>query len=125
MHGVGEFAFFRIRFVGAAEHVGVGGEHVVDLRVGSPTYGEWDSARLDDVDRRAIYLSEGLGHAFVSLADNSSVTYLVSSGYSPGREFGGEPRNVVHPVGDAHGPEIEDGARPVAAAWSSSDSSNA
>jgi dTDP-4-dehydrorhamnose 3,5-epimerase len=38
-----------------------------------------------------VYLSEGLGHAFVSLADGSSVTYLVSSGYSPGREFGINP----------------------------------
>ncbi len=64
----------------------------VDIRVGSPTFGQWDTVLLDDVDRRAIYLSEGLGHAFVSLADNSSVTYLVSTGYSPGREFG------IHPM---------------------------
>jgi dTDP-4-dehydrorhamnose 3,5-epimerase len=47
---------------------------------------------LDSEQPRAVYLSEGLGHAFVSLADNSSVTYLVSTGYSPGREFG------VHPL---------------------------
>ena len=39
-----------------------------------------------------MYLSEGLGHAFVSLADDSSVTYLVSTGYSPGREFGDRTR---------------------------------
>jgi dTDP-4-dehydrorhamnose 3,5-epimerase len=38
-----------------------------------------------------VYLAEGLGHAFVSLADGSSVTYLVSTGYSPGREFGVNP----------------------------------
>ncbi len=36
-------------------------------------------------------MSEGLGHGFVSLDDRSSVTYLVSSGYSPGREFGINP----------------------------------
>src|SRR5262245_39223778 len=31
---------------------------VVDLRVGSPTFGRWDSVRLDDADRRCVYLGE-------------------------------------------------------------------
>ncbi|WP_372595370.1 dTDP-4-dehydrorhamnose 3,5-epimerase family protein [Actinotalea sp.] len=65
---------------------------VVDLRVGSPTFGTWDTVLLDDVDRRAIYLSEGLGHAFMSLEDDSTVLYLCSTGYSPGREHG------IHPL---------------------------
>ena len=65
---------------------------VVDLRVGSPTFGRWDSVLLDDVDRRAVYLSEGLGHAFLSLADGSTVVYLCSQGYAPDREHG------VHPL---------------------------
>ena len=65
---------------------------VVDIRVGSPTFGQWDSVLLDDVDRRAIYLSEGLGHAFCSLEDDSTVLYLCSTPYSPGREHG------VHPL---------------------------
>jgi dTDP-4-dehydrorhamnose 3,5-epimerase len=64
---------------------------VVDVRVGSPTFGVHDSVVLDSDEPRAVYLSEGLGHAFVSLADNSSVTYLVSSGYAPDREFGINP----------------------------------
>ena len=64
---------------------------VVDTRAGSPTFGAVDAVELDSENPRAVYLSEGLGHAFVSLADNSSVTYLVSSGYSPGREFGINP----------------------------------
>ena len=64
---------------------------VIDIRVGSPTFGEWDAVQLDDVDRRAIYLSEGLGHAFMSLADGSAVTYLCSTGYNPTREFGTHP----------------------------------
>lgn len=64
----------------------------VDLRVGSPTFGQWDSVLLDDVDRRAIYLSEGLGHAFCSLEDDSTVLYLCSTGYAPGREHG------IHPM---------------------------
>ncbi|WP_158372274.1 dTDP-4-dehydrorhamnose 3,5-epimerase family protein [Cellulosimicrobium cellulans] len=65
---------------------------VVDIRVGSPTFGTWDAVLLDDVDRRAIYLGEGLGHAFLSLEDGSTVTYLCSTGYSPGREHG------IHPL---------------------------
>ena len=53
---------------------------IVDIRVGSPTFGVHDSVMLDSEEPRAVYLAEGLGHAFVSLADHSSVTYLVSSG---------------------------------------------
>lgn len=64
---------------------------VVDIRVGSPTFGHWDSVLLDDVDRRAIYLAEGLGHAFCSLEDDSTVVYLCSTGYAPGREHGVDP----------------------------------
>ncbi|MFI2103079.1 dTDP-4-dehydrorhamnose 3,5-epimerase family protein [Isoptericola sp. NPDC019693] len=65
---------------------------VVDIRVGSPTFGQWDSVLLDDVDRRAIYLGEGLGHAFMSLEDDSTVLYLCSAGYNPGHEHG------IHPL---------------------------
>jgi dTDP-4-dehydrorhamnose 3,5-epimerase len=68
---------------------------VIDIRVGSPTFGEWDAVQLDDVDRRAVYLSEGLGHAFFSLQDDSLVTYLCSTGYSPGREFGTDPLDAA------------------------------
>ena len=64
---------------------------VVDVRVGSPTFGVHDSVLLDSEEPRAVYISEGIGHAFLSLADASSVTYLVSTGYSPGREFGIDP----------------------------------
>ncbi len=59
---------------------------VVDIRVGSPTFGQWDSVLLDDRDRRSIYISEGLGHAFLALEDDSTVMYLCSAGYSPERE---------------------------------------
>ncbi len=59
---------------------------VVDIRVGSPTYGRWDSVLLDDIDRRSVYLSEGLAHGFLSLADDSTVMYLCSAPYAPQRE---------------------------------------
>lgn len=66
-------------------------DFVIDIRVGSPTFGLWDAILLDDVDRKAVYLSEGLGHAFVSLADNTVVNYLVSDTYKPEREHGINP----------------------------------
>ena len=64
---------------------------VVDIRVGSPTFGVHDTVLLDSAQPRAVYLAEGLGHAFLSLAEHSSVTYLVSTGYAPDREFGIDP----------------------------------
>jgi dTDP-4-dehydrorhamnose 3,5-epimerase len=69
-------------------------DFVIDIRVGSPTFGRWDSVRLDDVDRRAVYLAEGLGHCFVALTDGAVVSYLVSDTYSPTREHGINPLDV-------------------------------
>ncbi|MBV9593444.1 MAG: dTDP-4-dehydrorhamnose 3,5-epimerase family protein [Actinobacteria bacterium] len=66
-------------------------DFVVDIRTGSPTFGRHDVVRLDAVDRRAVFLSEGLGHAFVALEANTVVTYLCSTGYNPSREFGIDP----------------------------------
>ncbi|MEF3322333.1 dTDP-4-dehydrorhamnose 3,5-epimerase [Gulosibacter sp. GYB002] len=66
-------------------------DFVIDIRVGSPTFGQWDQVRLDDVDRRAIYIPEGLGHCFVALEDESTVSYLCSATYAPGREHGVNP----------------------------------
>jgi dTDP-4-dehydrorhamnose 3,5-epimerase len=63
----------------------------VDIRVGSPGFGRWSSVRLDDENRRALYLSEGLGHAFAALSDQATVLYLCSTPYAPGREHGVNP----------------------------------
>lgn len=64
---------------------------VVDLRLGSPTYGECRAVRLDDVDRRGIFIAEGLGHAFCALTDTADVTYLLSTTYDPAAEHGVDP----------------------------------
>lgn len=64
---------------------------VIDIRVGSPTFGQWAAVQLDDVDRRGVYLSEGLGHAFIALTDGAQVSYLCSTPYTPGRERGINP----------------------------------
>ena len=70
-------------------------DFVIDIRVGSPTYGQSESVLLDDVDHRAVYLSEGLGHLFVALEDNTTVTYLVSDVYNPAAEHGINPFDPV------------------------------
>ena len=65
---------------------------VVDLRVGSPTFGEWEGVTLDDTARRAVYLTEGLGHGFCALTDDATMAYLVSTTYNPAAEHG------IHPM---------------------------
>lgn len=66
-------------------------DFVIDIRVGSPTFGQWDSVLLDDVDRRAIYIAEGLGHCFIALTDDATVSYLVSAPFNAAREHGINP----------------------------------
>ena len=69
----------------------------VDLRTGSGTFGEWETVLLDDQSRRAVFLAEGLGHAFMALSEQATVLYLCSSPYAPDREHG------VHPLDPALG----------------------
>lgn len=64
---------------------------VVDIRVGSPTFGRWEAVELDDERRSALYLAEGLGHAFCALSDSATVGYLCSTPYAPDREHGVTP----------------------------------
>lgn len=64
---------------------------VVDLRVGSPTFGRVEAVDLDAASMRAVYLSEGLGHAFQALADTTVVGYLCSTSYTPAAEHGINP----------------------------------
>jgi dTDP-4-dehydrorhamnose 3,5-epimerase len=66
-------------------------DFVIDIRVGSPTFGQWDSVLLDSIDRKAIYLAEGLGHAFVALSEDATLSYLVSDICRPGSEHGINP----------------------------------
>jgi dTDP-4-dehydrorhamnose 3,5-epimerase len=68
---------------------------VVDLRAGSPGFRRWEAVQLDDADRRAVFLAEGLGHAFMALTDQATVLYLCSAPYAPGREHGVHPLDPV------------------------------
>ena len=61
---------------------------VVDIRLGSPTFGQYEAIELDADSRSGLYISVGLGHAFCALSDSATVGYLCSEGYSPEREHG-------------------------------------
>jgi len=113
--------------IGQAKYVTVAAgsvlDFVVDIRIGSPTFGRWESIRLDAVDRRCLYLAEGLGHAFVALEDDTVVSYLVSDTYAPDREHGIEPADerialslppgldVIVSEKDAAAPSLEEAER--------------
>ncbi len=63
----------------------------IDVRTGSPTFGAHVAVELDDRRRQALYLAEGLGHAFCALSETATVHYLCSTSYNPDREFGVNP----------------------------------
>ena len=60
---------------------------IVDIRPNSKTFGKWIEVELNGTSGNAVWISEGLGHGFVSLADVSTVAYLISSPFSPTEEF--------------------------------------
>ncbi|MGV9772526.1 dTDP-4-dehydrorhamnose 3,5-epimerase family protein [Streptosporangium sp. NPDC003464] len=64
---------------------------VVDVRVGSPTFGRWDAVVLDSRDRRSLYLPVGVGHLFVALEDDSMMSYTLSQEYVPENELALSP----------------------------------
>ena len=65
---------------------------IVDVRVGSPTYGQWDAVELDARTFRALYFPDGVGHAFLALEDDTVMSYLVSTGYQA------ELEQAIHPL---------------------------
>lgn len=77
---------------------------VVDIRLGSPTFGRWDAVELDDQTREGLYIEEGLGHAFCALTETVTVGYLCSEPYAPTREHG------IHPLDPGLGLPWPDGA---------------
>jgi dTDP-4-dehydrorhamnose 3,5-epimerase len=60
----------------------------VDLRRNSPTYGQWEAHRLDDVKHRQLFVPVGFGHGFAVLSEIADVAYQVSSYYDPSTEAG-------------------------------------
>lgn len=65
---------------------------VVDIRIGSPTYGQNISVLLDEEKRHVLYLAEGLAHGVAPLTEEATIVYLCSSTYSPNRQI------VINPL---------------------------
>jgi dTDP-4-dehydrorhamnose 3,5-epimerase len=61
---------------------------VVDLRRGSPTYGQWEAVVLDDTDHLQLWIPVGFGHGFCVLSEEADVTYKCTTTYDPATEAG-------------------------------------
>jgi dTDP-4-dehydrorhamnose 3,5-epimerase len=60
----------------------------VDIRKGSPTFGQWTGSHLSDKNKRQVYIPEGFAHGFCVLSETAIFTYKCSDFYSPDSERG-------------------------------------
>lgn len=83
---------FQLPPAAQAKLVGVLGGRIldvaVDVRGGSPTFGKFVSTELSADSARHIYIPEGFAHGFLTLEDDVTVMYKVSSYYSPQHDGG-------------------------------------
>jgi dTDP-4-dehydrorhamnose 3,5-epimerase len=61
---------------------------LVDIRVGSPTFGQWESFTLSDENHHQVLCPNGFAHGFCVLSDLADVAYKVSAYYDPAMESG-------------------------------------
>jgi 5-epimerase len=80
---------------------------VLDIRVGSPTFGQWDTVLMDQRDHRAMYFPVGVGHAFVALEDDTVMSYMLSGCYVAQDEL------AISAVDPALGLPIDAGTEPI------------
>ena len=66
-------------------------DYVIDIRVGSPTFGQFEEIELNENSASAVFIEEGLAHTFVALENQTVVTYYVTEKYNPDREKGINP----------------------------------
>lgn len=64
---------------------------VIDLRIGSPTFGAFELTQLDSGSGNAVCVAEGLGHAFMAMSDDACVGYLCSTEFVPGTQVDVNP----------------------------------
>jgi dTDP-4-dehydrorhamnose 3,5-epimerase len=69
-------------------------DFVVDIRTNSNTFGQWEAIELTPENGKSVLISEGLGHGFLSLDDNSLVSYLCSEEYNAASE------HSINPLGE-------------------------
>ena len=60
---------------------------IVDIRPDSKSFGQWIEVELRGDSGKAVLISEGLGHGFLALENNTAVAYLVSTAFSPTDEY--------------------------------------
>ena len=61
---------------------------IVDVRVGSPTFGQWDGHALNDETHHQLLVPDGFAHGFCVLSEVADVVYKVSTYYDPSTEGG-------------------------------------
>ncbi len=61
---------------------------VVDIRIGSPRFGQWFGTHLSAENRRQIFVPEGYAHGFIVLSESVDVIYKCTDFYTPGDEYG-------------------------------------
>ena len=61
---------------------------VVDLRRGSPTFGEWEGFELDDENAHQLFVPVGFGHGFCVTSEVADFVYKVTNYYDPETEAG-------------------------------------
>jgi dTDP-4-dehydrorhamnose 3,5-epimerase len=90
---------------------------VVDIRRGSPTFGEWESFELDDAEHRQLYCPDGFAHGFCVLSEVADVVYGCTAYYDPADEGGfkyDDPEvGIDWPAGIELTPSARDAAAPL------------
>ena len=90
----------------------------VDLRRGSPTYGQWEAWQLDDERGLQLYIPIGFAHGFVVLSDVADVVYRCSDYYDPAGDSGirfDDPDVAVEWPGGPHAVSDRDAEAPLLA----------
>lgn len=76
----------------------------VDIRVGSPTFGEWVGVTLSAENKRQFYIPEGFAHGFCVISETALFSYKCTDMYSPPSEHGvswNDPDlNITWPIGN-------------------------
>lgn len=78
--------FHHVKLVSCTQ--GVVMDVVLDLRVGSPTYGSYEVFELSGMDGDMLYLPEGIGHGFLALTDSVIIHYKTTRKYSAEYDMG-------------------------------------
>ncbi len=80
---------------------------VIDIRVGSPTFGKVDAVLMDQEHHRTMYFPVGVGHAFVALEDDTVMSYMLSGSYVAEQEL------ALSALDPALNLPIDDGIDPI------------